>query len=98
MSEFKKEKWFDAIEEATPLNGESGVSSDLGTILNSPIMLSALKAVLENKALSNEAFNKINFTTQDGVAHAIRLQGQGDGAMFVLDSLADLAIKDERDV
>ena len=91
MSDFKKEKWFTSIEEATPLNGES---NDLGTILNSPVMLSALKAVLENKALSNEAFNKINFTTQDGVAHAIRLQGQGDGAMFGLDSLADLAIKD----
>ena len=91
---FKKEVWFEAIESAEPINGEA---STLGALLCTPQLLSAFKSVLLEKALSQEAFSKINFTTQDGVAHAIRLQGVGDGAMFVLDTLADLATKDEND-
>ncbi len=91
-----KEKFFDSIDSA-PKFGDAH-KNDLESILTSPALIAAFASAVNGTKLSAERFRSLDFTKQDGVATAIRLQGHGDGVTFLLEHLVDLTQeKDDAD-
>lgn len=88
---FDKAKWWVSLEQAEP-KWESSMASTLARMLETTEMQAALRDIYSMFLGDTGAMRGIDFTTQEGVAAAIKLQGRTQG---LLDSLQDLADKAE---
>lgn len=87
---FDKAGFFKSIESGEhPWLPEHG--KELATALGMPAVLAALTKVAEMIETDSMSFQSIDFTKQEGISLAIRLQGRSSGMLDVLQMLADCA-------
>lgn len=89
-----KDKFFDSIENAPKFTKRH--ESDLEALLRNEAILAAFSSALNDSKLASERFRDLDFSEPKQVAKAIRLQGQGDGVIFLIEHLADL-VQDEEE-
>lgn len=94
---FDKDAWFNAVDAAAGTWNAEVHAGDLALLLQHPAMIAALGQVHQMVDSDSMALRSINFTTQEGVAQAIRLQGRSSAIIDILQVLADSAEEGNKD-
>ena len=87
---FNKDNFFDTLD-GEEHKWSSAYGPTLASMLSTEEMLAALTVINKIVQIDNNSMRALNFTSQEDIAKAIRLQGRGDGVLAVLQMLADCA-------
>ncbi len=93
---FDKDEWFKKLDDPE-LRWDSSMAQELAVMMESPALLTALGEINFMVKGDSYSLRAIDFTTQEGVAKAIKLQGRTQGMLDALQDLADKAEEGNED-